>query len=77
MIYYIIQDSPITFALHWAHCKEQNNSDDVDACEKSRVFRDREENAKAAPTHYQEDQDVDADNTSIFTADEQVIIHLD
>ena len=57
-----------------AQCKQQNNYHDVDACEKCKVFRDHAEKAKAARTHYQEDQDVDADNTSIFTADMQKVI---
>ena len=74
MISYVIQDIPSTFAMHKAHCKEQNNSNRVDVCEKCKIFRDNEENVKAARTHYQEDQNVDAYNTSIFTADVQKVI---
>ena len=56
--------------------KDLDGAHDVDACKQCKVGQDHTKKAEEAGTHYSEDRDKDADNTSIFTVDMQKIIFL-
>ena len=70
------QDECDVCAKHRTHCKDLDGAHDLNACEQCKVGQDHKKMAEEARTHYREDRNKDADNTSIFTVDKRKIILL-
>ena len=63
-------------AKYKAHCKDLDGAHDVDACEQCKGGQEHQKKTEEARTHYRENHNKKADNTSIFTVDVQKVILL-
>ena len=67
------QDECHVCAKYSTGCRDLDEAHDVDTCEECKIGHDHKKKAEEACTHHCEDQDKDANNTSIFIVDMQII----